>query len=75
VYKPRLTVQITEQQFDGLRKHLEFGMQKLLFGVIIDDLLELFERYGPEKVIGALVEKAISLKDISKLDLKNGNNR
>ena len=71
-YRPRLNVEITQAQSDGLRKHLEFGMQKLLIGVILDDLLKIFDKYGVDKVIGALVEKAISLKDVCKLELKDG---
>ncbi len=70
-YKPKLSVEITKEQHLGLQRHLEFGMQKLLIGVILDDLLELFNKYGADKVIGALVEKAISLKDVCKLEVKD----
>lgn len=68
---PRLTVEITERQQFGLRKHLEHGMQKVLFGLIIDDLLRLFDKHGPGTVIGAMVSRAISLKEICQLETKD----
>ena len=72
---PRLTVDITREQQHGLRKHLEFGMQKVLFSLIIDDLLRLFDKHGPGTVIGAMVSRAISLKDISQLEINDGYNK
>lgn len=72
---PRLTVDISREQQFGLRKHLEFGMQKVLFSLIIDDLLRLFEKYGPGTVIGAMVSRAISLKEVCQLEIKDGDHR
>jgi len=69
-YKQRLTIDITDEQAKGLSKHLEHGMRRLLFHAIIDDTLRLFDRHGSDKVIGALVSRAISLKDICKLDIE-----
>jgi len=65
--KQRLTVDITNEQAKGLNKHLEYGMRRILFHVIIDDLLDLFDKYGAGVIIGALMSKAISLKEICKL--------
>ncbi len=67
---PRLTIDITETQSRGLSRHLEHGMRKILFGLIVDDLLRLFDKHGASMVIGAMVERAISLKEICKLELK-----
>ena len=67
---PRLTIDITETQSKGLSRHLEHGMRKILFGLIVDDLLRLFDEFGASMVIGAMVERAISLKEICKLDLE-----
>ncbi len=67
---PRLTIDITESQARGLSKHLEHGMRKILFGLVVDDLLRLFDKHGASMVIGAMVERAISLKEICKLDLE-----
>lgn len=71
---PRLTVDITREQQYGLRKHLEFGMQKTLFSLIIDDLLRLFDKHGPGIVIGAMVSRAISLKEICQLEMETDDN-
>jgi len=66
-YKQRLSIDITPEQAQGLNKHLEYGMKKLLFHVIIDDLLALFEKHGAGVIIGALTTRAISLKNVCRL--------
>lgn len=65
----RLTVDISEHQYKIL-KPLEHGHRRLLFGLVIDMLEESFKKYGPDIVIGAMVARAISLKNICKLDIK-----
>jgi len=67
--RPRLSVDITEEQDMKLVKYLDHGMRKVVFGVMIDDLLELIDRYGAGKVLGLLVERSITLRDMSKLKL------
>ena len=66
----RLSIDITNQQADGLRKHVPHGTRKIMFQAIIDDLLRLCEKHGSAVVIGALMTRAISIKDVSKLDLE-----
>ena len=66
----RLTIDITSEQARGLTKHLEHGMRKILLHAIIDDMLRLFDRHGSDVIIGALMTRAISLKNICKLDIK-----
>jgi len=66
-YRPRLSVDISEEHRIMLDKYLDFGQRKMLFGIILDDLFSLFKKYGAGKVIGLYVEKHISLKDISRL--------
>lgn len=68
-YKPRLTVDITEEQKRKLSMHLEHGMQKPLFHFIINELIRYFDEYGAHRVIGALIGRHIELKDVLKLDL------
>ena len=73
-YRPRLSVDITEQQARELNRLLDHGMRKMLFGVVIDDLLRLFKKHGTGKVLGLFVEKSISLRDVCELKgLENGN--
>lgn len=74
-YRPRLSVDITEQQAMELNRLLDYGMRKMLFGVVIDDLLRLFKKHGTGKVLGLFLEKSISLRDICGLEgLEDGNN-
>ncbi len=69
-YRPRLSIDMDEEDYVRLRSHLEHGMQKQCFNVIISDLLDLFDKYGANVVIGGLITKAISLNDVCKLKLK-----
>ena len=64
---PRLNVEITDMQKVALDRILEHGMRKPVFQLIIDDLIDLCETYGAGVVIGALVTKRISLKNICNL--------
>ncbi len=66
-YRPRLSVDITEDQARKLNHYLDYGMRKMLFGVIIEDILDLFEKYGSGKVLGLFVERSLTLRDICKL--------
>jgi len=74
-YRPRLSVDITEEQARKLNRYLDYGMRKMLFGVILDDLFSLFEKHGSGKIIGLFVERSISLRDVCKMKgLEDGNN-
>jgi len=59
-WKPRITVEITEHQYNVLKENLPHGMQKQIFGVIIEDLICLIERYG-HAVILAILSRQFSL--------------
>uniref|UniRef100_A0A6M3JG36 Uncharacterized protein n=1 Tax=viral metagenome TaxID=1070528 RepID=A0A6M3JG36_9ZZZZ len=67
-YRPRLSVDITEEQRRKLDRYLDYGMRKMLFGVVIDDLLHLFEEHGVGPILGLFVERSISLREICKLN-------
>ena len=72
--KPRLNVEISSEHKRLLDKHLgEWGRKKEVMGVILTDLFRLFEKHGTNVVIGALVHRAISLKEICKLDIGDAN--
>lgn len=73
-YRPRLSIDLTDEQAHRLNKHLEYGMRKMVFQMVVDDLIRLFDKYGAPMVIGALTERAIGLKEICQLKgLGNGN--
>lgn len=62
-YKPRLNVDITEEQDSKLRKLIPWGIKHQLFSVIIDELIAILEEHG-EMAIGAVLAKRISVLDI-----------
>jgi hypothetical protein len=59
-WKPRITVEVSEHQYNILKEHIPYGMQKQVFGVIIEDLINLLERYGHD-VILAILSRQFSL--------------
>ncbi len=59
-YKHRLSVEITETQYYALQKYMEYGSRRLLFGVIIDDLIALLET-GGAITFGAILSGKIGL--------------
>jgi len=69
-YTKRLSVDISEEQSLGLDRYLEHGMKKQIFHLLIDNLLELFEKHGAAIVIGALMTKVIGVKEVAKLNLE-----
>ena len=55
--KPRLTIEIEEEQHATIKKYMEHGFQKKLFGVIVDDVCAMLDAYGNEFVLAMLARK------------------
>lgn len=68
-YRPRLSVEITEEQQLALQKHLDFGMQKRLFSIIVDDVIEMMEKYG-RNFLAAVVVRKVKYDDFTSLEVK-----
>jgi len=66
-YRPRLSIEITEKSKNKLAKLIPHGMQKIVFQLIVDDLIELMEKHGSGKVLGTFINRDITLRDITKL--------
>lgn len=64
-YRPRKSINVTEEQLEKLRELIPYGMHNLVFLALIDDLIEALECIGPE-LIGLIVRRQIKLKDYSK---------
>ena len=47
-YRPRLTIEITEEQFKSIQKLFPHGFQKPFWGKIADEVIDLVERGGTE---------------------------
>ena len=61
--KRKLSVEITEEQYQALMK-IPWGVKTSLFGTIIADLLHAINNIGPA-VIGHLVSRRMRLRDVS----------
>jgi hypothetical protein len=68
-YRPRISIDLTEEQKRRLDKHITWGNKKVVFSVVVDELIELCERHGAGIVIGAFISRQLKLKDICKLKL------
>lgn len=65
-YTPRLSVELDEEQYKKLTKYIPWGMQKLLFSAIVDDLINIFEQGEPEKAIAAIIAGIIKPRELIK---------
>jgi hypothetical protein len=72
-YTPRLSVEISEEDSFALRRHLPTGFQKVIFNIIIKDLLRLFDKFGANKVVAAFCNQDISLEKMCRLNLEPTN--
>ena len=68
-YRPRLSIDLSQEHADALYKYLSWGEKKRLFTLIISDLIEAFEKFGADKIIGAMKAREIKLLDIVKLEV------
>ena len=71
-YRPRLSIEISQEARDKLKSLLPHGTQKIVFSLIVEDLIDILERYGSGTVIGAFIERDIKLKELLKMELQNG---
>lgn len=63
-YRPRLSIDLTQEQRDELDNILgQYGLQRAVFSIIIDDLITSVHSHGPQ-VIAGLISRAIKLEDI-----------
>jgi len=62
VNEPRLSIEISEEQFAALQKLIPHGLKKQLFSVIIDDLIVLLETAPKRELIfAAIFSKMVNL--------------
>lgn len=63
-YKPRFSFEISEEQKNRADRLIsQYGIRKTVFGVILDDFLDLLEDRG-EIVIGVLLAEAAKPREI-----------
>lgn len=56
---PRLSVEITDEQFRDLQRLIPHGLKTPLFRVLIDDLIVLLEGENPHITIGAFLTNKV----------------
>ncbi|RLC32198.1 MAG: hypothetical protein DRH37_01200 [Deltaproteobacteria bacterium] len=66
---PRLSIDISEEKSRAIDKILKHGMRVVIFNLLIDDLLKNCKEHGAGKIIGALVERDIGIKELSNIDI------
>jgi len=63
-YKPRFSFEVTEEQQLRANKLLStYGIRRSVFGVILDDVLDLVEEHG-QIVVGILLDRATKPREI-----------
>lgn len=65
LYRPRLSIEITEEQYSKMNKVIPWGVRSRLFSVIIDDLVHIIEIHG-EMAIAAIISREANVLDILK---------
>ena len=69
-YRPRLTVEITEEQKARLDRCIsQHGLRKPVFGRIVDNLCDLVEKYG-ENILGVVLGGDLTVEELMKILLK-----
>lgn len=63
-YKPRFSFEISEEQKVRADRILStYGLRKAVFGVILDDVLDLIDEYGGIAV-GVIMSKSMKPRDM-----------
>jgi len=61
IYKPRLTIEVTPEQYNKLKSYLEYGLQRKVFSAIIDDMIDMLDEFG-NTFIMALLHKQVTYR-------------
>ena len=62
-YTPRLSVEITDEQYNKLKQLIPWGVKNTLFSIIIDEVIELIEEHGTV-VIAGLLNKKLTVQNL-----------
>ena len=60
-YTHRVTFEVTDAQYNKLKQHLEHGMLKRVFSVIVHDAIVMLDEFGPYFVI-AMLSREVSYR-------------
>ena len=71
-YRPRLSIEISEEQQRELQRLIPWGVKNQLFALIVDDVIRLMQTHG-QKFLAAVLNKAIKLENYTSVEMKDGN--
>ena len=68
-YRPRLSIDLTEEQQMDLSRLIPWGVKGQLFSIIVDDVIRNMKEHG-QIFIAAALSRAIKLEDYTSLNVK-----
>lgn len=73
-YRPRLSIEITEDQNADLKALIPWGVKNALFSIIIDDVIKKLKAHGT-MFIAAVLQQKIELDDYVKFEVESGDDK
>ena len=70
-YTHRITFEVSDEQYNKLKLHLEHGMLKRVFSVIVDDAIVMLDEFGQYFVL-AMLSREVSYKRMVQDYMKHG---
>ena len=70
-YTPRLSIELTEDQYKKMQLYFPHGTKKVVFSLIIDQLISLIEKHGAGNVLGAFIEKQVEIDKLVCLQFRS----
>jgi|GEM_PF-3089174 len=71
-YRPRLSIDISPELKRKVDKYIQWGLLSVIMRLLISDLIDLIEKYGPGLVIGHFINRDITVEDFCKLGDNDG---
>ena len=69
-HRPRLSIELTDEQHKELQRLIPWGLQRQVFSPIVDDVIRLVKKHG-QIFISAVLMKEIKLEDYSSINLED----
>jgi len=69
-YRPRLSVELTEEQQRDLVRLVPWGVKTQLFSTLVDDVIRCLKEHG-QIFLAAVLTKAVKLEDYSSLKIED----
>ena len=72
-YRPRLSIEITEEQNKELRR-IPWGVKNAMFSIIVDDVIKKLKSHGTI-FIAAVLDRKLEIDDYVKFEVEDGNDQ